>query len=129
MLGGELDCGTGVVWSGIAARAVSDGWTVKVDASLEKSAHPVVTVSRAAPSTTGSSRRRTRVGRGFESNIDINGTAPADLLRSARENYAGGHVVFRLIGRPVPQDGPTHGVHEQERVGVDHVSDLGDASG
>src|SRR6478609_11911128 len=97
VLGGVLDCGTGVVWSGIAARAVSDGWTVKVDASLEKSAQAVVTVSRAALSTAGSSRRRTREGTSFESNIDINGTAlpvPADQLERTAPSGT------RSAGRP-----------------------------
>ena len=63
LLGGDVlngDPGEGV--SGTAARAVSDGWTVKVDASSEKSAHPAVNVSSSAHSTAGA-RRRTGRGR------------------------------------------------------------------
>jgi len=83
---GDGDGRPGVLWSGSAARAVSDGCTVKVDASLEKSAHPAVSVTSTAHSTAGTRRCRACGDRalgegfemtGFEENIAINGTGPA----------------------------------------------------
>jgi hypothetical protein len=80
--GGEL-VSPGVVSSGSAAFAVSDGCTVKVDASLEKSAHPAVTVSKSAQNSAGARRASGRrpgdrtLGRDFD--IAVHGTAPAIL--------------------------------------------------
>ena len=99
LLGGEvLNGDPGEVSSGRAARAVSEGWTVKVDASLEKSAQPAVSVSKSPHSIAGARRRnaRGRRARGIrsagagEEYIAVQGTAkPVSPAYGANGTAAG----------------------------------------
>jgi hypothetical protein len=83
---GGLGIASWLVSSGTAARAVRDGCTVNVDASLEKSAQPALRVSSSTVSTAGTARRGSRRGsdrlagcsNGDRSDIAVHRTARPD---------------------------------------------------
>ena len=89
-------------------------------------------------------RRYTRMDGGQQSAPGVGGKrlrgehrhqryGPVGASSSAGENRAVGNVGRRLLGPHVthrrPPDGPAHRMHQQQRVRVDHVADLREASG